>query len=112
MDLPWSTISITSVSGALGISYLAPQYAVAGSFFLTLIVLEVTGIFIGVLWQAILYPKYFSPLRHVPTVPVSISPTLKLAEDGSLTRSKGGSFLMGQWPRIIKDVSHHSHVYT
>ena len=71
MDLPWAIISLASVSGAFALSRFAPQHLVAGSFVYTLIVLEFAATVVGVVWKAILYPRFFSPLRHLPTVPVS-----------------------------------------
>lgn len=100
MDIPWQVIGLTSIAGSFVAVNLSPQYYVMTSYiwnFLILLLLQATAVF---LWQAILYPKLFSPLRHLPTPSVSenmypFSPPTEL--------EKGGTFLNGHFAIIAKE---------
>lgn len=66
MDLPWLPIGLSSVAASFVLVHTAPQYSVSASYVQTFAVLETIQILLGLLWQAILYPKLFSPIRHLP----------------------------------------------
>lgn len=66
MDLPWVPIALSSVAASFVLVHNAPQYSISASYVKTFVVLEAVQILLGVLWQAILYPKLFSPIRHLP----------------------------------------------
>ena len=66
MDLPWLPIGLSSLAGSFVLVHVAPQYSVSASYVKTLIVIETIQVLLGLLWQAILYPKLFSPIRHLP----------------------------------------------
>lgn len=90
MDLPWLPIGLSSVTGSFFLVHNAPQYSVSSSYVKTFLVLETVQILLGLLWQAILYPKLFSPIRHLP-------------------QPKGGSFFNGQLKRISAEPTGEPH---
>jgi len=83
MSIPWRAISLTSLVSA----YIATQQApltskllFAGAFVASWAVLAAGwGVYTVFLW-----PFFLSPLRHLP-------------------EPKGGSWIHGQWARIVKD---------
>lgn len=50
---------------------LFPGYSVRGSYGLTFTVLFLAHAFALVTWRVVLWPKVFSPLRHLPEPSVS-----------------------------------------
>lgn len=90
MDLPWSPIALSSVAGSFFLVHNAPQYSISASYVKTFLALEAIQILLGLVWQAILYPKLFSPFRHLP-------------------QPKGGSFFNGQFKRISAEVTGEPH---
>jgi hypothetical protein len=64
MAPPWTTIS---VSIAVILVRLAPEYSVKQSYFWTTAVLVAISVLCQFTYRCILYPEYFSPLRHIPT---------------------------------------------
>ena len=66
MDLPWLPIALSSVAASFVLVHNVPQYSISASYVKTFVVLEAVQILLGVLWQVILYPKLFSPIRHFP----------------------------------------------
>lgn len=74
MDLPWWPIALTSVVASFIIVHNAPQYSISASYVKTFMVFEAVQILLGLLWQAILYPKLFSPIRHLPQPKVGPPP--------------------------------------
>ena len=64
---------LLSVVGASLLVNFVPQLSINESFiaaFLTLLSFQYTILFI---WNVILYPKYLSPLRHLPEPTVSLT---------------------------------------
>ncbi|KAF6240045.1 hypothetical protein HO173_001655 [Letharia columbiana] len=90
MDLPWLPIGLSSVAGSFVLVHNAPQYSISASYVKTFLVLETIQILLGLLWEAILYPKLFSPIRHLP-------------------QPKGGSFFNGQLKRISAEPTGEPH---
>lgn len=68
MDLPYWPIALSSVAASFIIVHNAPQDSIfaSSSYLKTFMVFEAIQILLGLLWQAILYPKLFSPIRHLP----------------------------------------------
>ena len=68
MDLPWWPIALSSVAASFLIVHSAPQDSIfaSSSYLKTFALFETIQILLGLLWQAILYPKLFSPIRHLP----------------------------------------------
>ncbi|KAL8736801.1 MAG: hypothetical protein Q9166_000167 [cf. Caloplaca sp. 2 TL-2023] len=59
-------LTLISIFGASSLVKLLPQWSINASFlptFLALLSLQFTVLFA---WNVVLYPKYFSPLRHLP----------------------------------------------
>lgn len=46
---------------------LAPEYSVKQSYICTTVALVAISVFCQFIYRCILYPEYFSPLRHIPT---------------------------------------------
>ena len=73
MDLPHRTLTLLSLSTSFCISGFAPRFLLAGSFLSTWLFLHLSLlVLVGVVWQALLWPRFFSPLRGIPSVPVRI----------------------------------------
>lgn len=74
MDLPWKSIFVGALTGTTALTQLVPRLSgyktpispIAALFlhFFTLLILALT-------WKVILYPKLFSPIRHLPRPSVS-----------------------------------------
>ncbi|KAL2044903.1 hypothetical protein N7G274_002678 [Stereocaulon virgatum] len=90
MDFPWSSAVLRSIAGSFILVRLTPIYTFGASYIGTFFVLLLLQIFAVVLWQAVLWPRLFSPLRHLPT-------------------PKGGSFFNGHFTTITKEPSGHPH---
>lgn len=84
MEASNRTYIATAVVGALALSRLAPQYLLKDSILRTGVALYFAQLFLFFLWTVLLYPRVFSPLRHLP-------------------QPGGNSFFMGQWSRIVKE---------
>lgn len=72
MDLPWPQILLGSIVGTLGLVQFAPNYSILNSYLGTFSVLFVILFIAGILWRVILWPKLFSPIRHLPSPPVGV----------------------------------------
>ena len=70
MDVPWQFITISSLAGSFGLVRLAPQYSPSNYFIATFLLVFLGEIIAAVTWQAILWPRFISPLRHLPEPPV------------------------------------------
>ena len=66
MDLPWLPMALSSVAGSLLLVHKAPAYSISASAVKTFLVLGTIHILLGLFWKVVLYPKLFSPLRHLP----------------------------------------------
>jgi hypothetical protein len=66
----WQLVFVSSITAAVALVQLFPQYSVRGSYALTfapIFLLQFLGL---ATWSVILWPKLFSPLRHLPQAPV------------------------------------------
>lgn len=66
MDVPWHIITISSLAGSFGLVRLAPQYSPSKYFVATFLLVFLGEIIAAITWQAILWPRFISPLRHLP----------------------------------------------
>lgn len=66
MDLPWLPMALSSVAGSLLLVNKSPAYSISASAVKTFLVLETIHILLGLVWKIVIYPKLFSPLRHLP----------------------------------------------
>ena len=98
MDLPWSSIGLSSLAGSLILVHNAPHYSVSASYIKTFLALETVQVLLGLLWQVILYPYLFSPIRHLPQP--KVGPNLPPAVLSAKTLLQGNSFFNGQFKRI------------
>ena len=103
MDLPWLPMALSSVAGSFLLVHKAPNYSISASAVKTFLVLETIHILLGLLWKVVLYPKLFSPLRHLP------QPKVRLLSKSTTYLAKntlqGGSFFNGQFKRILAEPS-------
>ena len=70
MDVPWQFITISSLAGSFGLLRLAPQYSPSSYFIATFLLVFLGEIIAAITWQAIIWPRFISPLRHLPEPPV------------------------------------------
>jgi hypothetical protein len=90
----------SSVAASILLVNLAPKCSVGGSYTWTAVSLFLLQWLVYGIYAIILYPRYFSPLRHLPSPPVCHSPKER---DSLLIISQGASFFMGQFPAISAD---------
>lgn len=62
---------ILSVSAAVLLVSLRPEYSLLNSYALTAVAVFAVITLFRVVYATVLYPEYFTPLRHLPTPPVS-----------------------------------------
>ena len=107
MDLPWSPIFRGSLVGSFCLVHYAPQYSISASYIKTFLVLETVQVVLGLLWQVILYPKLFSPFRHLPQPKVSLlfCPLQLFPVKNRLQ----GNFFNGQFKRINTEPTGEPH---
>lgn len=91
MDLPWKRIFVGALTGTAALTQLASTlsgYKTPISPISVLFVLLLTLLILVFTWKAILYPKLFSSIRHIPGPSVSrkLCPT---PEQISLIGSQG-----------------------
>lgn len=65
------TFALTSVPGSVLLVRQVPRLAIANSYIWTASVLFLVQLFVFAIWKVILYPRFFSPLRHLPQPKVS-----------------------------------------
>lgn len=63
----WPFVAITSIVGSAYLVRFAPQYSLAASYPGTFVFLLSVQLILFSAWSVIIYPKLFSPLRHLPT---------------------------------------------
>ena len=69
--VPLGALALASVAGAL----LAHQFLWLGfspSYIWLVALLFVVQLFLFAVWRLVLFPRYFSPLRHLPQPSVSV----------------------------------------
>lgn len=69
MDLPWIIIFVGALTGTTALTQLAPRlfgYKTSISPITTLSLLFFALLILAFIWKAILYPKLFSSIRHLP----------------------------------------------
>ena len=66
MDLPWPQIFLSSIAGSFCLVRFAPQYALWDSYLATFLIFFLIGSLGGAVWKVFLWPKAFSPIRHLP----------------------------------------------
>lgn len=57
--------------GAAAACYFKPEYAICSSRLLTMLVLFIVSVVFKVLYQLVLYPSFFTQLKHIQSPPVS-----------------------------------------
>lgn len=101
----WQVAVLSSVTAATLLVQFAPKYSILHSYIGTFLVLFAAQLLALATWTVVIYPKLFSPLRHMPEPKVSLRP-----ENGDSSMlitpyQQGGSFFNGQFARILKDPS-------
>lgn len=72
--------------GSFALVQFAPQYSVSQSLIWTAVSIFILEWFVYELYDVIVYPKFLSPLRHLP-------------------QPSGANFILGHFPKIRKDPS-------
>ena len=102
MDVPWRFITISSLGGSFGLLRLAPQYSPSTSFIGTCLLVFLAECIAAITWQAIIWPRFISPLRHLPEP--AVRSTFESHECIELmTGWQGASFLNGHFAIISKE---------
>jgi hypothetical protein len=60
----------TSIASSVLLVHLAPEYSVGGSYTWTAIPLFLLQWLVYGVYSVVLYPRFVSPLRHLPSPPV------------------------------------------
>lgn len=100
---PWRVCALISLTATSLIALLAPDYIIASSLLRTFVVLFLAQISLTSIYQVFLYPKCFSPLRHLPGP--SVSSPRGFERLFLIDCSKGGSFINGQFATIHREPS-------
>jgi hypothetical protein len=64
----WTLIAILA---AVLVTIFKPAYAICNSFVLTVISAILASWVLRFIYSAVLYPTFFTPLKHIPMPPVS-----------------------------------------
>jgi hypothetical protein len=80
-----------SIASSILLVKLAPAYSIGGSYTWTAVPLFLLQWLAFAIYSIILYPRYFSPLRHLPGPPVGVS--LRGKETSAETLTRGGPSL-------------------
>lgn len=68
---PKTAAAAISIAGGLSLYQYAPEYLLFGSAIATAITLFVLQVLVLLTYKIVIYPNYLSPLRHLPSPPVS-----------------------------------------
>jgi hypothetical protein len=71
MSLSTAQSAVLSIGGAVSLVSLAPEYSLLHSYTWTAITLFAFIFFYRVFYALILYPSFFTPLKHLPQPSVS-----------------------------------------
>lgn len=88
----------TSIASGVFLVHFAPGYSLGRSYTWTAVALFLLQWLVYGIYSVILYPRFFSPLRHLPSPPVSGSLPRSTR---SLKPSSGGFILYGT---LFKDL--------
>lgn len=97
MDLPWISIFVGALASTTALTQLAPSlsgYKTPISPIPTLFLLFFALLILAFIWKAILYPKLFSSIRHLPGPSVS----RKLCTNAQIFLIGFQGRLLSQWP--------------
>jgi len=68
---PKTAAAAISIAGGFSLYQYAPAYLLFGSGIATVITLFVLQVLVLLTYKIVIYPNYLSPLRHLPSPPVS-----------------------------------------
>jgi len=68
---PKTAAAAFSIAGVFSLHQYAPEYLLFGSVFATAITLFVLQVLALLAYKIVIYPNFLSPLRHLPSPPVS-----------------------------------------
>ena len=66
MESPWKIVALSSLGLSIATVQFIPQYSIATSYtwmFFAIVVVQLFSLFS---WNVIIFPKVFSPFRHLP----------------------------------------------
>lgn len=77
MILPWRSISIFAATGSYTLVSFRPDllFFSKPTYLGTFLQLWILGLAVWAVWAVMLYPKYFSPMRHLPGPKVRLGDT-------------------------------------
>ena len=81
----WQLVVLSAVAEAVALVLLFPDYSIRRSFGLSFAAILSLHILVLGLWTIVIYPKLFSPLRHLPQP--SVSTFAQCAIGGTADRS-------------------------
>jgi hypothetical protein len=76
----WTLVAVIT---AIFTVKLAPEYSLISSYILTTIAFVLIAWAARFIYTGILYPAYLTPLRQIPTPPVSVSPIVSVYDTDS-----------------------------
>jgi hypothetical protein len=68
IKIPWPALYLAIAASV----YLRPQYTIFNSPTATFVVLSLAVTSFRIIYALVLYPKFFTPIKHIPTPPVRI----------------------------------------
>ena len=68
----WTSLALAATTASVLTVLYVPQYSISASYVQTLLVYFSILFFGRGVWKLIVYPKFFDPLRHLPSPPVSL----------------------------------------
>jgi hypothetical protein len=68
IKIPWSAVYLAIAASV----YMRPQYTILDSPTATFVVLSLAITLFRIIYALVLYPKFLTPIKHIPTPPVRI----------------------------------------
>lgn len=63
VKIPWPAVYLAIAASV----YMRPQYAILDSLTATFVVLSLAVTSFRIIYAFVLYPKFFTPIKHIPT---------------------------------------------
>lgn len=68
IKIPWKAVYLVIAASV----YLRPQYTILDSPTVTFVVLSLAVTSFRIIYALVLYPRFLTPIKHIPTPPVRL----------------------------------------